>query len=381
MKKFLIIGGECISLMRFRGELLKSIKKNKYEVYASAGGNCDQVKNWFKDEGINFIPLQLNRTGINPIYDLNYIFQLVHMIRKINPDIILAYTVKPVVYGLIASKICKVKYCYALITGLGYAFIPSISLKKRVIKIIIILLYKFSLLKAKTIFFQNKDDLKLFKEKKIISNSKHAIVINGSGVNLDHYKFKPFPANTKKINFLLIARLLKDKGIYEYVEAAKIIKKSYPYREVRFSLLGSLDTNPSAITYDEIKAWTNKGLIHFIGETDDVRPFIEQCSVYVLPSYREGMPRSVLEAMSIGRPIITTNVPGCKETVIPGKNGYLVEMKSSDELALAMSKFINNDKQLQKMGLYSRKLVAERFNVYNVNDIILKEIGIIPKEI
>ena len=157
-----------------------------------------------------------------------------------------------------------------------------------------------------------------------------------------------------------------------------MIKKSYPERELCFSLLGSFDTNPSAISYDEIKKWTNQGIINYIGETNDVRPYIEQCSVYVLPSYREGMPRSVLEAMSIGRPIITTNVPGCKETVVPGKNGYLVEMKSSKELVIAMSKIINDVKQLQKMGSYSRKLVVERFNVHNVNAIILKEIGIIP---
>lgn len=377
MKKFLIIGGECISLMKFRGELLKSIMINKYEVYACAGGNYDPIKNWFKEEGINFIPLQLNRTGINPISDLNYIFQLVKIIREVNPDIILAYTVKPVVYGLIASKICNIKNCYALITGLGYAFIPSFSFKKKIIKIIIFLLYKFSLKKAKSIFFQNQDDLKLFKDEKIISNFKNTVIVNGSGVNLDYYKFKPLSAKIKKINFLLIARLLKDKGIYEYVEAAKIIKKSYPEKELSFSLLGSFDTNPSAITYNEIKKWTNKGIINYLGETNDVRPFIEQCSVYVLPSYREGMPRSVLEAMSIGRPIITTNVPGCKETVVHGKNGYIVKMKSSNELVIAMSKMINNVKQLQKMGSYSRKLVAERFNVYNVNAIILKEIGII----
>ena len=377
MKKFLIIGGECISLMKFRGELLKSIMINKYKVYACAGGNYDPIKNWFKEEGINFIPLQLNRTGINPISDLNYIFQLVKIIREVNPDIILAYTVKPVVYGLIASKICNIKNCYALITGLGYAFIPSFSFKKKIIKIIIFLLYKFSLKKAKSIFFQNQDDLKLFKDEKIISNFENSVIVNGSGVNLDYYKFKPLSAKIKKINFLLIARLLKDKGIYEYVEAAKIIKKSYPERELSFSLLGSFDTNPSAITYNEIKKWTNKGIINYLGETNDVRPFIEQCSVYVLPSYREGMPRSVLEAMSIGRPIITTNVPGCKETVVHGKNGYIVKMKSSNELVKAMSKMINNVKQLQKMGSYSRKLVAERFNVYNVNAIILKEIGII----
>jgi len=376
MKKALIIGGECLSLMMFRGELLKSFKAHHYEVFACSGGKNEQATNWFKDTGINFIPLQFRRTGLNPLSDLLFFLKLVKTIKKINPDIILVYTIKPVIYALLASHICKVKNCYALITGLGYSFMPSMTLKQRLVKIIVFVLYKFSLSKAKSIFFQNEDDLNLFKNKKIISEKASTIIVNGSGVDLNYYEYKPLRSLNNNINFLLIARLLKDKGIYEYVEAAKIVKKIFPEKKINFSLLGPFDINPSAIPSEQVYKWHDEGFINYLGETDDVRSYIEECSVYILPSYREGMPRSVLEAMSIGRAIITTNVPGCKETVIPGKNGYLVEMQSSKELASAIIKIVNNKNLIEKMGLYSRKLVTERFNVHNINSIMLKEMGI-----
>ena len=376
MKKALIIGGECLSLMKFRGELLKSFKAQNYEVFACAGGKSEQATNWFKYTGINFIPLQFRRTGLNPFSDLLFLLKLVKIIKKINPDIILVYTIKPVIYGLLASHICKVKNCYALITGLGYSFMPSMTLKQRLVKIIVFVLYKFSLSKAKSIFFQNKDDSNLFKNKKIISEKARTIIVNGSGVDLDYYEFKPLRLLNNNINLLLIARLLKDKGIYEYVEAAKIVKKTFPEKKINFSLLGSFDINPTAIPSEQVYKWHDEGFINYLGETDDVRPYIEECSVYILPSYREGMPRSVLEAMSIGRAIITTNVPGCKETVIPGKNGYLVEKQSSKELASSIIKIVNNKNLIEKMGLNSRKLVTERFNVHNINSIMLKEMGI-----
>ncbi len=377
MKKVLIIGSECISLMRFRGELLKSFKNYNYDVYACASGKCGHAKDWFIKFGINYIPIRISRAGLNPFSDLMFFCKLLNIIRKTNPDIILAYTIKPVIYGMMASHIFRIKNCYALITGLGYAFIPGKSLKKRLVKIIVWVLYKISLKGVKSIFFQNDDDLTLFKDQKIISNAARTIRVYGSGVDLDYYEFKPISKNNKIINFLLIARLLKDKGIYEYIEAAKMILTKFPKKEIKFSLLGSFDSNPAAITKNEVNEWINEGLINYLGESNDVRPHIEKCSVFVLPSYREGMPRSVLEAMSIGRAIITTTVPGCKDTVISGKNGFLIKMKSAKELSLAMTKFIENDYLIQEMGSYSRKFVSEKFNVHKINSIMLKEIGIV----
>lgn len=376
MKKILVIGGNCKSLINFRGELIKSLASHKLKVYACAGGESDHIKNWFDKAGVNFIPLPLDRTGVNPFNDLFFFYKLILTIKKINPDIVLAYTVKPIVYGLLASRICKVKNCYALITGLGYAFMPSKSFKQRFVNIIVRSLYKFSLKSINSVFFQNEDDMNFFLDKDIISKSVSTKKVNGSGVDLDYYTHIKPHSRDYGVNFLLIARLLKDKGIYEYVNAANIVHEIFPKKNISFSILGPLDSNPESINFEEVQQWKIKGLIKYLGESDDVRPYIEKCSVYVLPSYREGMPRSVLEAMSMGRAIITTDVPGCKETVISGKNGYLVKVKSPQELATAMIKFIENDKLIDEMGLYSRRLAREKFNVHEINSIMLEEMKI-----
>lgn len=376
LKKILIIGGNCESLKNFRGELIKSFISHKLKVYACAGGGSDHLKSWFNKVGANFIPLPLDRTGVNPFNDIIFFYKLVLIIKKINPDFVLSYTVKPIVYGILASRICKVKNCYALITGLGYSFIPPKSIKHRFVNIIVRSLYKFSLKSIKSVFFQNDDDLNFFLEKKIIPKSVNIKKVNGSGVDLDYFAYKKPHSREDGVNFLLIARLLKDKGIYEYIRAADIIHKIFPKKNISFSILGPFDSNPEAITFEEVQQLKSKKLIKYLGESDDVRPYIEKCSVYVLPSYREGMPRSTLEAMSMGRAIITTDVPGCKETVISGKNGYLVKAKSSQELAKAMIKFIENDKLIDEMGQYSRKLACKKFNVHEINSIMLQEMNI-----
>ena len=376
MKKILVIGGNAESLINFRGELIKRFLSNKLAVYASAGGQSNNLKNWFDKLDVKFIPLPLDRTGINPYKDFIFFIKLLFTIKKINPDIVLAYTVKPVIYGMLASRISNIKNCYALITGLGYALVDPKSLKQRVVNIIVSSLYKFSLKSVNLVFFQNQDDLNYFFKKKILTKSVKVKKINGSGVDLDYYSYIKPNFRKEGINFLLIARLLKDKGIYEYVSAAKMVYKLFPEKNISFSILGSFDSNPESITFEEVEQWNRIGLINYLGETDDVRPYIEKCSVYVLPSYREGMPRSVLEAMSMGRAIITTDVPGCKETVISGKNGYLVKVKSSQELATAMIKFIENDKLIEEMGLYSRQLACKKFNVHEINSIMLEEMKI-----
>ena len=376
MKKVLIIGGNCQSLIRFRGELLKRFKENKLEVYACAGTYNEPDLNWFKELDIKFISLPFKRTTINPFNDCLFFLRLILTIKKINPDIVLAYTVKPVVYGMLASRICNVKKCHALITGLGYAFMPIKSFKHKIIYVLVKFLYKISLKKIKSVIFQNHDDLNLFINQKIISKSARYVKVNGSGVDLNYFKFKKPPSIKFGINFLLIARLLKDKGIYEYIEAAKIVRENFSKSKISFSLLGPIDTNPEAISLEDFNKFNKNKIIEYLGEVKDVRPYIEKCSVYVLPSYREGMPRSVLEAMSIGRAIITTNVPGCKETVIDGKNGYLIKKNSSKELASAMIKFIEDNRLINEMGLYSRELANERFDVHKVNSIMLEEMDI-----
>ena len=222
------------------------------------------------------------------------------------------------------------------------------------------------------VFFQNPDDMELFAELNLIRGTEQAVLINGSGVDIEHYReVRPV---TEKIVFLLIARLIRDKGLYEYVEAARIIKQHYP--EVVFRLVGPFDSNPTAISEATVNQWQGEGVIEYAGETKDVRPYIAGSSVYVLPSYREGTPRTVLEAMSMGRPIITTDAPGCRETVIHGKNGYLVPVKNLDALVEALERFIANPELIPIMGKESRKIAEEKYDVRKVNATILNTMGL-----
>ena len=237
-------------------------------------------------------------------------------------------------------------------------------------------LYRYALGINKLIFFQNKDDMNdLLQETGATSGGKRIVVINGSGVDIDHFFVTPLPVAPV---FLLIARLLRDKGIYEYVAAARIVREKYP--KARFKLVGWIDTNPASISEKDLEKWMQEGLIEHKGKESDVRPSITEASVYVLPSYREGTPRTVLEAMAMGRPIITTDVPGCRETVIDGKNGFLVPSMDPMRLSEAMCRFIKSPGLGKRMGLESRRLAEERYDVRKVNAKICEELQRVDKD-
>ena len=225
-------------------------------------------------------------------------------------------------------------------------------------------------------FFQNPDDEALFKSMGILTPNASTTVVNGSGVDISEYSVQPFATIDDILipRFLLIARLLGDKGVREYAQAAKIIKDKYP--QAQFDLVGWIDDNPDAIEQQELDNWISEGLFNFWGKLDDVKPAIAASSIYVLPSYREGTPRTVLEAMAMGRPIITTDAPGCRETVIDGYNGYLVPVKAVEELAAAMERFIVNPELIIEMGKASRQLVEEKFDVDAVNQSMLEAMGL-----
>ena len=366
MKKILIIGGNP----KFRGKLLESFIENDCIVVACASGNCEVTSNELTKLGVKYIPASIHRTSLNPFHDLFLLCQFIFIIRRVKPDLILTYTIKPTIYGLIAARINFIKKRYAIITGLGYAFTSREHFLKKILGFVVSNLYRLSLNKASTVFFQNNDDLDLFKQMNIISSKINAIRVMGSGVDINHYKFSKISSDS--FNFLLIARLLRDKGVYEYVEAARIVKENKPNLDINFMLIGPYDSNPSAIKPKIIEDWVSKKYITYLGEVNDVRPYIEECSVFVLPSYREGLPRSTLEAMSIGRAIITTDVPGCRDTILKNINGLLVPVKNSKELAISMLSMINNN-LIHEMGIESRKIVEERFDVDKVNKVILKE--------
>jgi len=366
-----IVGAFPKSLINFRGTLINTLSKSACNVTAMSGTDADAASYKIELEGLGakYISYPVSRNGLNPIRDFETLLSLVIAFRKVKPKKMLAYTIKPVIWGGIAARFIKVPSFYAMITGLGYAFQKG-GLAKNLLNSLVKFLYRAALKKSKGVIFQNRDNMQVFIDEGIVSQEK-CFLVNGSGVDLSHYQLSPL---APKPHFLLIARLLGDKGIREYAKAAEIVKQQYP--ETVFELVGPEDPSPDGIKLDEVNKWVSSGAIEYSGATTDVRPFIENCSIYVLPSYHEGMPRSILEAMAMGRPILTTDVSGCRETVVNGENGWLVEKTNVEHLAERMVWFIENQNQWSVMGKKSHTMANEKFDVHKVNAEILNIMGL-----
>ena len=379
--KFLIIASFLPSVLNFRGKLLEAIHQQGYEIHIIAPDltsfSAEDEKLLELGYYVHEVPMQ--RTGTNPASDLKTLLNMYALIKKIKPDYVLSYTIKPVIYGTLAAWLAKAPHRYALITGLGYAFQNVETHSKRsIFQKLVHGLYQQALSRSHKAFFQNPDDLKLFQDLKLLGSNTPVVVVNGSGVNVTDFNVHPLPTDEQqhaKISFLLIARLLIDKGVREYAQAAEIIKQKHPH--VEFNLVGWIDENPSAITQQELDQWVTKKTVKYWGKLTDVRPAIAESSVYVLPSYREGTPRTVLEAMAMGRAIITTDAPGCRETVVDGDNGFLVEVKSVESLVEAMQKFIHQPELIEKMGNRSREIALHKYDVHQVNAHMMQEMGLI----
>ena len=371
---FLLIASYPDSLIKFRGPLIEAISNKGLQVHVAVpdiAGNRD-LKKELEARNIVVHDIPLRRTGMNPLADMLTLLHLLKLIRRIRPEYVLGYTIKPVIYGSLAAWLAKAPNRFALITGLGYAFQGEDNTGKRgLIRQLVQRLYALALGTTHKVFFQNPDDQALFRQLNILKPSTPSFVVNGSGVNISEYEPAPLPAQPC---FLLIARLLGDKGVREYAQAAKQIKNTHP--EVNFDLVGWIDENPDAIQQQELDSWVQEGTLNYLGKLADVRPAIAACSVYVLPSYREGTPRTVLEAMAMGRAIITTDAPGCRETVVHEANGYLVPVKSVDALVTAMEAFINKPELVDTMGKKSREMAEEKYDVNKVNAVMLREMGI-----
>lgn len=366
----MVVGTLPQSLINFRGELLDILaSKKNVSVFAMASGASPKEIKAIESKVEGYFDYPVVRSGLNPIRDFVTLLSLIKNFRLNNANIILAYTVKPVIWGGIASRFTNDSCFYALVTGLGYAFQKG-GVAKSILNILVKHLYSLALKGAKGVIFQNRDNMQVFIDEGIVPQEK-CFLVNGSGVDLSHYQISPLPA---KPHFLLIARLLGDKGIREYAKAAEIVKQQYS--EAVFELVGPEDPSPDGINLDEVNKWVSSGAIEYSGATTDVRPFIKNCSIYVLPSYHEGMPRTVLEAMAMGRPILTTDVPGCRETVVDGENGWLVEKANVEQLAERMIWFIENQEQWSVMGEKSHTMANEKFDVNKVNAEILKIVGL-----
>lgn len=371
--RFLMVGAFAPSLVKFRGPLLESLVANGWEVHAAANAIEEDCETEAGLESLAVSPhsLPIQRAGLNVFSDIRTLVSMVALFHSIKPHAMLVYTIKPVVWGLIAGWIARVPRRYAMVTGLGYAFTGKASGKRLLIQGIARQLYRIALSHAHGIFFQNPDDATLFDELGLLPKDVPVTIVDGSGVDLRVYRQEPLP--DLPMSFLLIARLLGDKGIREYAAAAAEVRKSHP--EVQFHLVGGIDPNPNAIGEDELASWQENGTIIWHGEQADVRPFLANCHVYVLPSYREGTPRTVLEAMATGRPVITTDAPGCRETVVPNVNGLLVPPGQVAPLAYAMRTLIENPAKVRLMADAALSIVEKRYAADKVASTMLAAMG------
>lgn len=375
--KIIILGTIAYSFYGFRADLIQELVKQQHTVYAfTSEYTQDELK---KIERLGAIPVtySLNRGGLNPLADITAAYHLSKVIKKIAPDVVFSYFSKPVIFGTLAAKIAKVPQVVGMLEGLGYCFTDQpegLSKKVKVIKGIQVLLYKIALPRLNRLIFLNTDDPNdLLKRYKI--QVKQVNVLGGIGLNLSQYKYQSIVNIEEPIKFLFIGRLLKEKGIHDLISAIKIVKKVYP--EAYFTILGEIDaSNMGALQKSELDELIASNIVNYPGHVDSVKDWIANHHVFVLPSYREGVPRSTQEAMAIGRPIITTDVPGCRETVIDGVNGFLVEKWDPKALAEKMIYFIEHPEQIKEMGDESYKLAQEKFDADKVNKRLINMLGL-----
>lgn len=377
MRKIAIIGTISSSFYSFRADLIRSLILNGHQVYAFTSEYTADDLNKIKSLGAIPITYELNRGGLNPLVDIISTYKLIKKIKKIKPDLVFSYFSKPVIFGTIAAKLAKVPKVIGMLEGLGYTFTEQpegFNKKIQLIKKVQVLLYKIALPQLDKLIFLNPDDPKDLLEQHTIKVN-NVEVLGGIGLNLRDYPYKCITNIQYPINFLFIGRLLKEKGIHDFVQAAKKVKEKYP--ETQFTVLGAIDThNLGALQQSELDDLISSNIIHYSGHVNNVKDWIAGSHVFVLPSYREGVPRSTQEAMAIGRAVITTDVPGCRETVENGVNGFLVPKWNPEALAEKMIYFIEHPEQIEKMGYESYKIAQEKFDAEIVNQRLINILGL-----
>jgi glycosyltransferase involved in cell wall biosynthesis len=367
-KTVVVLGSYAPSLILFRGPLIAELISRGYRVVAMAPRIGSDIAGQLRSMGAEPRDVDIENASMAPRATLRSLRALERAFREIRPDAVIAYTIKPVTLGCLAAAKAGVPRIVALITGLGFAFIDGGGLKRRLSRLVATTLYRRALRKAHAIIFQNPDDRAFFRDRRITTRSDAAVVA-GSGIDVAHYTPAPLPPGP---DFLMIARLLGDKGVREYASAARRLKQAHP--AARFRLVGFLDPSPDGISQAEVDGWSDA--VEFLGKLDDVRPAIAEARVYVLPSYREGTPRSSLEAMAVGRAVVTTHAVGCRETVEEGVNGFMVPVRDADALAAAMERFIVDPGLAERMGRESRRIAEDKFDVRRVNAALLEAAGL-----
>lgn len=370
--KLSIIGNQAFSLINFRGALIEDLVGRGHRVYALAPDIGPEAAQALVGLGAVPIEIDMARTSANPVADLRTLLSLRKALGRIKPDVSLTYAAKPNIYGTLAAWLSGVPRRFAMIEGLGYIFIvrPNEAMSKRLLRNVVITLFRFALRKVEKVFFLNPDDIADFAALGLVRPDQ---AINIGGIGVDLLVWQPAPPVVEPVTFIFVGRLLKDKGVLDFVAAAKEIKSVHP--AARFLLVGDIDENPESVTTDDVETWVEAGLLEWSGHVP-VAPWLERSSVFVLPSYREGVPRSTQEAMAMARPVITTNSVGCRETVVDGLNGFLVPSRDPQALSQAMQKFIEMPDLIVTMGAESRKLAEARFDVRKVNAVMIAEMDL-----
>lgn len=371
--RVVVIGNDPQYLTNFRGRLLAEMVRRGHEVHALSprleGVHLERVRAL----GVQGWSYPLQRQGTDPFADAGTFLALARLLRRLAPDVVFTYTIKPLLYGSIAAHLSGVRRRVAMVTGVGTAFTEITGVRRSTIHLAARALYRVALARQDVVFFQNPDDEALFRDLGLVRASQDVRRVNGSGIDLAQFAESALPAGVP--TFTLVARLHREKGVREYAEAARIVRSAHP--DARFLLVGPYERHPDAIRPDEVDQWVKEGTIDYRGFLEDVRPVLRETSVYVLPSYREGTPRSVLEAMALGRPIVTTDAPGCRETVIDGENGYRVPVRDAAALAVAMTRFITDPASIRTMGRASRNIAEAKYDVGTVNTELLRAMGLL----
>lgn len=371
MKKILVISPKNKTVFNFRGDLIKEFIKCGYNVVVT-GPNRDYIDDIYA-LGASFIEVPFVKDNIGIKGDIDYCNKLVKVIKEEKPDKVFAYTIKPVIYGSIAAGKAGVKDIYPMITGLGRVY-GTTGLKSNILRLITGILYKYALRYAKKVIFQNYDDMNLFIEKKYLPKNK-CEKVDGSGVNMNRFSFTEL-LDSKL--FIMISRIIREKGVFEFCKAAEIVKKKYP--DSRFILLGGYDNSIGAVKPEEIEPYIKGGTIEVPGEVKDVAPILKEAYAFVLPTYyREGIPRTILEAMACGKPVITTDWVGTREAVDDGINGFLVSIKDYKFLAKKMLYMIEHYDKTKAMGYNSYKICREKFDVNIINKKMIEIMGMKEK--
>lgn len=369
--KVMILSNQTRSMLNFWSVLIREIKALGHEVVACAPPGDEESDRALEAMGVAVIHYPLDRKGLNPIRDAQSLLALRSIFLERKPDLLFATTIKPVIYGCIAAGLARVPKIYATITGLGYAF-EADTLFKKGINLLSSFLYRQALSRVNGIFFQNRDDVKVFEKAGILSPASKIFMARGTGVDIERFATAPIPPTPVK--FLMIGRLLEAKGLNEYARAAAILQKRWP--DAEFQLLGQPETGVGSVPLSRIKAWQMEGFIDYLGECRDVRPYIAQSHVIVLPSWREGTPTAIMEAMSMGRPCVVSDAPGCREVVKEDVNGFLVPVRDAEALALAMEKFLLEPGLIVQMGAKSREMAVDEFDASRVAAKITSDMGL-----